>query len=304
MPLHLSYRPQTLDEVFGNDAVKASVQTILNREDFPHAWLFIGPSGCGKTTMARIIANELGCNQRDYQELNIADARGIDDARKLIASMNYMPQAGTVRVFVLDEVQQALGPFQNALLKALEDTPRHVIYILCTTDPEKLLKTIRTRCSTFEMKPLSGPVMRQMLSWVTESEGIKEFPTTAIDAIVEAAEGSPRQALVILDSVIDIVDDQEMLAAIKRSTADVSSTKDLCQALLAKKGWNMVSKIISGLGDGEDWEKIRRAILGYASAALLNKDNQQAATIIECFKHNLYDSSKAGFVLSAWRCLL
>src|SRR5512146_2147255 len=114
MPLHLDYRPKSLDHIYGNESVVASIRSILGRQDRPRAWLFTGPSGTGKTTMARIVANAMGCHELDYEERNIADARGIDDARKMMTTMAYMPQGrfddgsyGKIRVIVLDEVQQA-----------------------------------------------------------------------------------------------------------------------------------------------------------------------------------------------------
>lgn len=311
-PLHIDYRPKSLDHIYGNESVVASVRSILGRQDRPRAWLFVGSSGTGKTTMARIIANMMGCGERDYQELNIADARGIDDARKLIATISYMPQDGPVRVFVLDEIQQATRDFQQAVLKTLEDTPAHVVLILCTTDPEKLLKTIRTRCTTFEMSTLPGPTMRQLVRDVLAAENVawpEETQAKVADAVSQAADGSPRQALVALDQVIDLGSEAEMLEALRRTVLNINTVKELARALLngpgkdAQATWKQVAKLIQGLPEGEDPEKVRRYVFAAAEGELLRSGAEQAGMVCNCFEQPFFNNTGKGLVFAAWRCL-
>lgn len=306
MPLHIDYRPKSLDHIYGNGSVVASVRSILERQDRPRAWLFTGPSGTGKTTMARIVADGLGCSERDYLELNIADARGIDDARKIIQTMAYMPQSGSVRVFVLDEIQQSTKDFQQAVLKALEDTPAHVVFILCTTDPDKLLKTIRTRCTTFEMSLLPGPTMRDLVRDVLTAENVswpEETMVAVADAVTEMAEGSPRQALVALDQVIDLGSQEEMVEALRRTVLDTAAVNELAKALLTRRKWEQVAKLIKGLPASEDPEKIRRYIIAAAEGELLRTGSEQAAIVFDAFQKPFYDNAGKGLVFAAWRSL-
>lgn len=306
MPLHIDYRPKSLDHIYGNESVVASVRSILERQDRPRAWLFTGPSGTGKTTMARIIADGLGCNERDYLELNIADARGIDDARKIIQTMAYMPQSGSIRVFVLDEIQQSTKDFQQAVLKALEDTPAHVVFILCTTDPDKLLKTIRTRCTTFEMSLLPGPTMRDLVRDVLTAENVswpEETIAAVADAVTDMAEGSPRQALVALDQVIDLGSQEEMIETLRRTVLDIATVNELAKALLTRRKWEQVAKLIKGLPSSEDPEKVRRYIIAAAEGELLRTGSEQAAIIFDAFQKPFYDNAGKGLVFAAWRSL-
>ena len=131
MPLHLDYRPKNLEELFGNKTTVNSLDAIIKREDdIPHAFLFAGPSGCGKTTLARIVAGALEVSDRDFVEINAANNRGIETARDILRTMGFKPVSGPVRVYLLDEVHMGTRDFQTALLKALEDTPSHVYFLL------------------------------------------------------------------------------------------------------------------------------------------------------------------------------
>ena len=148
MSLHIVYRPDKFEEVIGNKITVKTIQNKIHGIEPPHAILLHGPSGCGKTTLGRIISSELGCkiNSNDFNELDIAQLTGVDTAREIRQNMSFLPMESKCRVWLLDEFHKASTSFQNAMLKALEDAPRHVYFILCTTDPEKIIKTVQTRC--------------------------------------------------------------------------------------------------------------------------------------------------------------
>jgi DNA polymerase-3 subunit gamma/tau len=298
-PLHLKYRPANFDEIVGNKGVVDSLKSVLSRkEGTPHAFLLVGNSGCGKTTIARIIKKHLKCSNTDFQELNAANVRGIDAIRDIAQNCRLYPVEGDTKIFLLDEAAKLTTDAQNALLKLLEDTPEHVYIILCTTDPEKLLKTIRTRCHTYTVQQLTDRDMKSLLYWVLKSERIEGFPEKGIEEIVRAADGSPRQALVILDSVVDIQDDNDLIAAIVNYSINETTIHDLCKALLERQKWTTVAKIIKGITD--EPEKVRYAVLGYMGAVLTNSDNEVAAIIIEQFLDSFMYSGKAGLIYACY----
>ena len=299
MSLHIDYRPKTLKEVEGNRSTVEALQAILSREkDLPHAFLFLGPSGCGKTTLGRIVANELGCAPADMREVDVADFRGIDTIRDIRQQARLKPMAGPVRVWLLDEVQKMTGDAQSALLKILEDTPPHVFFILCTTNPEKLLKTIISRCMAFSVGPLSERQTTRLLQRIVKAEGVEGFPEEAYKQLHAASQGHPRRAVVELDRIIDL-DPKSILKAIEQTSKDEALGIDLCRALLKREPWGKVAAVLRGLQDQEE-ESLRRMVLGYMNAVLLKEDNQQAAQVIECFKGHFFDCGKAGLTQAAY----
>lgn len=303
MPLHIDYRPKTFDDMIGNRGVVEAHKAIFSRKsDWPHAVLYIGPSGCGKTTMARIYANSLQCTKRDLNEINAANNRGIDTARKIQETMVYSAFESPVKCYLIDEIGATSKDFQTAMLKALEDAPPHVYFLMATTDPQNLLPTLRNRCSTFEMSLLSIDQLMDLIYFVLESEKVEDIPEVAIKEIAIVADGCPRQALVILDQIIDLAP-EDMVEAIQDMRVEDKNTKDLCQALLKKKPWGEISKILKVI-DMSDSERIRYGILGYMGAVLLNNDNPQAAYVMECFKENTYNTKKYGIITSAYNSVL
>jgi len=300
--LDLKYRPKSFDEMYGNSSTLTSLKSVISRpkKKIPHSFLFCGPSGCGKTTLARILKKELDCSDQDFVELNVANVRGIDTVREIAQQMYSAPMAGKCRIYLLDEAQKITVDAQNALLKYLEDSPSHVYFILCTTDPEKLIGTIKTRCSTFYVSPLSTRETFKLLKRTCKKEGI-EISEDALREIVKVSEGSPRQALVILDSVINIKNDDDLIEAVQNySIVSKKGIIDLCRSLLSDRTkWKEITSILSGIQ--EEPENVRYAVLGYMNSVLMKGENNRAALIIEEFSESFMYIKKAGLTLACYR---
>lgn len=296
MGLESLYRPKDLDSIFGNRGIVEAFRAISNRtSDYPHAVLLIGPTGSGKTTIARIYANILKCHENDIIEINNANNRGIDTARNIQTEMRYLPFDGNVRVYIIDEVGAATKDFQTAMLKALEEPPSHVYFILCTTDPGNLLPALKNRCQIFETQYLTKKETTKLLNKVLDLEKV-DLPQEIISEIAEISNGCARQALVILDQVIDIPEIDDIKKALIDLRVDESTMKELFKALLNKEPWRITRQILSSI-DLTNPEKVRRDILNYCSAVLLNcDDHPQAAYILNVFKENTYNTGRAGIV--------
>jgi len=302
--LYHKYRPRTFRRFVGNEAVVDSLREILarDREAIPHAFLFHGPTGCGKTTLARIVSRKLGCKGADFREIDSADFRGVDTIRAIRKNMHYSPLEGDCRVWVLDEAHQVSVDGQNALLKALEDTPDHVYFILCTTDPQKLLPTIRGRCHQYEVSPLSETQMETLLKGVVKLE-CADVPDEVIEQIVVDSMGLPRNALQLLDKAIRIPKDK-MLEVVEQEARRQAVVVDLCRSLLRKESWKKLTKKVRALKeDGNNPESVRIAIFNYFGAILSKEDNRMAAVIMEALEEPVYVLGWAGLVFklyTAW----
>jgi len=301
--LYLKYRPTTLDEVVGNEDVLEVLKNQLNGEQaMPRSILFHGPTGCGKTTLGRIVAQELGARGSDLVEIDSADFRGIDTIRDIRKRGTYKPLESPCRVWILDEVHRLTGDAQSALLKALEDTPKHIYYILCTTDPQKLLPTIRGRCSQFQVRPLTEREMKILLRRVVKAEE-ESLSKEVYEQIVQDSMGHPRNALQILAQVLAVEEGNRIKVA--KKTAEIQSkTIELCRALINGEPWKKVSNILKGLKN-EDPEQIRRAVLGYCQSVLLGSTSQNdgVAGIMEEFVEPFFNSGFPGLALACYSVL-
>ena len=301
MPYHIDYRPKNFDEVIGNKSTIKSLKSLLSESKPLHAYLLHGASGCGKTTIARIIANELECSPNDFLEINAGNNRGIDTARDIIKNVQYPPLSGKTKVILLDEAHQLTRDFSNALLKVLEDTPEHVYFIFCTTEPQKIITTIRNRCVMFEVNPLNEKQMNLLLLTVVNEEKAR-VSIDASNKIVEKAEGCPRQALILLEQVIHLKP-KAQLKAIKVFKTQEAEVIDLCRGLMQKQMWIKTCVTLRGLfAKGEEPERIRQAVLGYLNSVLLNepKGSARAYIVIEAFSEPFYN--KAMLTAACYAC--
>lgn len=296
--LYKQYRPTLFKEMIGQADACRVLSSLVKSNRIPHALLFIGPSGCGKTTLARIIVSKLECGAADFMEINCADFRGIEMVRDIRSRMMLAPMQGKARVWLIDEAHMLSKDAQNAFLKMLEDTPSHVYFLLATTDPDKLLTTIRTRCTEIKVKLLSVGMLQQLLDDVLAKEKVA-LTNPVMDKLIDHAEGSARKLLVLLNAVIGLTNEEDQLTAILASQVKVRAI-ELAQALLYHKGWSEVSAILRELD--EDPESLRHMVLGYASAVLLKggKANERAFMLLDVFGHSFFESKKPGLVTACY----
>src|SRR5437868_7601851 len=218
--LYRRYRPQRFSELRGQDHVSRTLRNAVRENRVAHAYLFSGPRGTGKTSSARILAKALNCaaptdgepcgvcqscvevaagTSLDVHELDAASNNGVEAMRDLVARAA-LGTPGRWKVYIVDEVHMLSAAASNALLKTLEEPPGHVVFVLATTDPQKVLPTIRSRTQHFEFRLLPADVLGEHLRWVATDAGI-DVASDAIDLVARRGNGSVRDALSALDQV-------------------------------------------------------------------------------------------------------
>ena len=228
--LYRKYRPLTFDSVVGQQHIVSTLEHAITEGRLSHAYLFCGPRGTGKTTMARILAKALLCrnaeaaraegasgcmpdgtceeceliaegNHPDVYELDAASRTGVDNVREeIINSVNFAPVRGKYKIYIIDEVHMLTTAAFNALLKTLEEPPAHVIFVLCTTDPQKILETILSRCQRFDFHRIGNEDIEHRLSYVCEQEGF-DYDDEALAIVARHAKGGMRDALSTLEQL-------------------------------------------------------------------------------------------------------
>ena len=292
--LYRTYRPQNFTEVIGQEHIVKTLQNSLASGKISHAYLFSGPRGTGKTSVARIFAKALNCdtaptnepcgkcnscleiaksNSPDVVEIDAASNNGVDEIREIRDKVKFLPGGAKYKIYIIDEVHMLSQGAFNALLKTLEEPPKHVIFILATTEPHKVLPTIISRCQRFDFKTLTVREISSVIKSVSLNEGFK-ISDEAIIAIAEGAEGGMRDALSYLDQAASFTDDQITIDDVNNVTGNLNYDKIIELArYFEEKNINKALKTINDLiVMGKEVSKIISSMLQFYRDALLYKN--------------------------------
>lgn len=243
--LYRKYRPQGFKEVLGQEHIISALVGALKQGNVAHAYLFSGSHGTGKTSIARILAKEIKTSNNDLYEMDAASNRKIDNIRELIDAVNILPFESQYKVYIIDEVHMLTKEAFNALLKTLEEPPKYVVFILATTEIEKLPDTIISRCQTFTFKKPSQKILKDAVVAIAKKEGFMLEPSAG-DLIALLADGSFRDAQGILQKILFSSSDKKV------------SVEEVEKIAGAPKG-ELVNNIISAIAK-EELEKGLQAI--------------------------------------------
>lgn len=276
------WRPQTFNDLIGQETLVRTIQNALSGNKIVHAYLFSGPRGVGKTSAARILAKALNCSSEsdphpcgscqnciaiaegssvDVLEIDGASNTGVDDVRELREAVKYAPSSSLYKIYIIDEVHMLSIPAFNALLKTLEEPPPHVIFIFATTEPRKVPVTILSRCQHHSFRKIPGKSIKGLLTKICRAENIK-IQDTALEMISRAADGSIRDALTVLDqaasfsSDIDEQDLQDLLGI-----PDSEIIKNLSVCILSGDISSTLSAVKDLSEKGHDLRSITRALV-------------------------------------------
>jgi DNA polymerase-3 subunit gamma/tau len=269
------YRPQALEEIIGQEALVASLRGVIEKRS-ASAFLFIGPSGCGKTTLARIVAAMLGCTE--VKEEDAATNTGIDAMRLITSALQYKPIGGGAKGILIDEAHMLSKGAWNSLLKNLEEPPDWAFWFICTTDADKVPKTVLTRCVRYEVKPVKWDVLANDLLIPIANAEQMQAPDPVVHVCARMAEGSPRQALANLAQCADILDPTEASRLLSKTVDDEKAGIDLARALMKGLNWTGAMQMVAALQEAEENpEGVRRVICAYAMKAATGAKDAAAA---------------------------
>ena len=279
------YRPQRFEDVVGQEHVTRTLSNAITQNRIAHAYLFVGPRGTGKTTIARIFSKCLNCTDGprvdfadddprcveisegrslDVLEIDGASNRGIDEIRELRDTAVYAPVSGRFKIYIIDEVHMLTREAFNALLKTLEEPPPHVKFMFATTEPEKVLPTILSRCQRFDLKRIPVPLIVKQLSYICKNEGV-DADESALEAIARGAEGCLRDAESTLDQLISFCGNKLQESDVLSAFGLVSrgEIQNLSEAILNGDLFNALKILHFLLDNGKDISRLNSDLLAH-----------------------------------------
>ncbi len=301
--LYRKYRPKNFDEVLGQDHITRVLKNQISMGNIAHAYLFSGTRGTGKTSTAKIFSRAVNClnpqdgnpcNQchvcrgimdesiMDVVEMDAASNRGIEDIRDLREKVKYPPTSGKYKVYIIDEVHMLTAPAFNALLKTLEEPPKHLIFILATTEPEKLPQTILSRCQRFDFKRVSTKDIRENMKNICKDLGI-EVEDRVLNLIARNTDGAMRDALSLLDQCLSFssgkITYDEAISIL--GMVDGSRIMELIKAIIGKdieKSLEYMNEIIE---DGKDIHQFIKDIISHFRNMMIVKTSKNPENLLD-----------------------
>lgn len=298
MTLYRKYRAKDFKSVFGQDNIVKVLRQSVIENKFAHAYLFSGPRGTGKTSMARILAKSLNClNLKngepcnkcanciainsgsfiDLIEIDAASNRGIDEIRDLKEGINFLPAEGTYKVYIIDEVHMLTEPAFNALLKTLEEPPSNVVFILATTEPQKLPLTIISRTQRFNFRLADNKSLEKKIQYILKNENIA-MEDDAVQLIIKAGQGSFRDAETVLDKILSMSTSESKIS--KSEVEDIlgyvssETVKEFIDFLLQNNRLNALDLLHKLYGDGVNLNQFLKECLEYCRNLMIKSINK------------------------------
>ena len=281
MALYQEIRPENFDDIVGNSSIIGALRTMIRKppKSRSHCYLLKGPYGCGKTTIARILAGELGSDESSMIKISANNTNGIDTVREISVNAHLIGLGGKAKTYIIDESHELTARAQQGFLDIIEDNPPHCYFIFCTTNPAAIIAGIHSRCSEYEVTLLRKEEIGKVLDRACEMKSLT-ISLDVIECIMQLCDGSPREALVFLEQIEGIENDDKAIEVMVSGTEKDSTVLELLKLMIMapdqrRKKWKQIIMTYDTIS--ADSEVIRKSILTFLFNRLKKYDRVEDA---------------------------